>query len=145
VPTTRRSRTITASAEDVWTVVADAHHLARWWPRVTRVEAVDEDAFTLVLATNKGRGVRADYRVIASEAPRLRSWMQQVAGTPFEGILALSRTDVKLEPAGDGTRVTISVRQKMRSFARLGGMLVRRAARKQLDEALDGLEAVVGR
>ena len=83
--------------------------------------------------------------MLVSEAPRLRSWTQEIAGTPFEGILADSRTDVKLEPAGEGTQVTIAMRQKLRGFARLGGMLVRRASRRQLDDALDGLEAVVGR
>jgi uncharacterized protein YndB with AHSA1/START domain len=145
VPTTRRSRTISASPDEVWQIVGDPHHLPRWWPRVTRVEGVEEDAFTLVLATNKGRGVRADYRVVESEAPRVRSWAQEVQGTPFEGILALSQTDVTLEPHAGGTKVTVALRQKLRSFARLGGMLVRRAARTQLDEALDGLETVVGR
>jgi uncharacterized protein YndB with AHSA1/START domain len=145
LPTTRRSRTITAPADEVWSVVADPHHLPRWWPRVTRVEGVEEEAFTLVLATEKGRGVRADYRVVESEEPRMRSWSQEVEGTPFEGILKLSRTDVTLEPQGNDTKVTIAVRQKLRSFARLGGMLVRRASARQLDEALERLEAAGGR
>jgi uncharacterized protein YndB with AHSA1/START domain len=143
VPTTRRSRTIAASPEEIWRVVADAHHLPRWWPRVTRVEAVDDEVFTLVLATDKGRGVRADYRVLESDAPRLRAWEQEVAGTPFEGILARARTEVALEPVADVTQVTITLRQRMRGLARLGGFLIRRAGRRQLDEALDGLEAIV--
>jgi uncharacterized protein YndB with AHSA1/START domain len=145
VPTTRRSRTIAAPAEDVWAVVADPHHLPRWWPRVTRVEGVDEDAFTLVLATDKGRGVRADFRVVESEEPRVRSWAQEIEGTPFEGILRLSHTEVILQPDSGGTKVTIALRQRLRSFARLGGMLVRRASGRQLEEALDGLEAAVAR
>jgi len=144
VPTTRRSATIAASPQDVWALLADAHHLPRWWPRVTRVENVQPEAFTIVLATDKGRGVRADFRVVESRAPRLRSWEQDVAGTPFAGILAHARTDISLEPDGDGTRVTIALRQRLRGFARFGGFLVRRAARRQLDEALGGLEAVCG-
>jgi uncharacterized protein YndB with AHSA1/START domain len=145
LPTTRRSRTISAPADEVWSVVADPHHLPRWWPRVTRVEGVDDDTFTLVLATDKGRGVRADFRVLESDPPHVRSWAQEVEGTPFEGILRLSRTEMTLFPDGAGTRVTIAVRQKLRSFARLGGMLVRRASGRQLDEALERLETVVGR
>jgi uncharacterized protein YndB with AHSA1/START domain len=145
VPTTRRSRTIAAPVDEVWTIVADPHHLPRWWPRVTRVEGVDAEGFTVVLATDKGRGVRADYRVVDSDPPCLHSWAQEVQGTPFEGILKESRTEVRLEPEGADTQITIAVRQKLRSFARLGGMLVRRASGRQLDEALEGLEAVVGR
>jgi uncharacterized protein YndB with AHSA1/START domain len=145
VPTTRRSRTIAAPVDEIWTIVADPHHLPRWWPRVTRVEGVDEEGFTVVLATDKGRGVRADYRVVDSQEHRVRSWAQEVRGTPFEGILKESRTEVRLEPEGAGTQITIAVRQRLRSFARLGGMLVRRASGRQLEEALEGLEAVVGR
>jgi uncharacterized protein YndB with AHSA1/START domain len=143
VPTTRRSRTVAASPDEIWRVVADPHHLPRWWPRVTRVEAVDDDAFTLVLATDKGRGVRADYRLLESAPPRLRAWEQEIEGTPFERILSRARTEVALEPVADVTQVTITLRQSMRGFARLGGFLIRRAGRRQLDDALDGLEAIV--
>jgi hypothetical protein len=52
---------------------------------------------------------------------------------------------VALEPVADVTQVTITLRQRMRGLARLGGFLIRRAGRRQLDEALDGLEAIVVR
>ena len=39
MPTTRRSRTFAAEPNRVWSIVGDAHHLPRWWPRVERVEA----------------------------------------------------------------------------------------------------------
>src|SRR5918996_92830 len=99
--TVRRSRTLRASPQELWRIVGDAHHLPRWWPRVTRVEAVDDDSFTEVLRTERGKPVRADFRVVSSDAPSLRSWAQQVAGTPFERILARSETEIRLEPAGD--------------------------------------------
>jgi hypothetical protein len=41
--------------------------------------------------------------------------------------------------------VAISLAQRPRGLALLGAFMVRAAARRQLDEALDGLEALVGR
>ena len=49
-------------------------------------------------------------------------------------------TEVRIEPAEEGSSVTIEQRQKLRGLARLGGFLVRRATRRVLEEALDGLE-----
>jgi carbon monoxide dehydrogenase subunit G len=144
VPTTRRSRTLAATPERIWEIVRDPYHLPRWWPRVERVEAVTSDSFTQVLSTERGRSVRADFRVVASRKRELRAWEQDVAGTPFERILAFARTEVQLEPAGAGTRVTLVVRQRMRGSARLGAWMVRRATRRILDEALGSLEALDG-
>jgi uncharacterized protein YndB with AHSA1/START domain len=142
--TIRRSRTLRASPQELWTIVGDAHHLPRWWPKVTRVESVDDDSFTEVLQTTKGKPVRADFRVVSSDAPSLRRWAQEVSGTPFERILARSETEIRLEPDGDLTRVAISLAQRPRGIALLGSFMVRTAAGRQLDEALDGLEALVG-
>ena len=44
----------------------DAHHMPRWWPGVVRVEGVEEDRFTQVFQTKKGRPVRMDFRLLAS-------------------------------------------------------------------------------
>ena len=140
----RRSRTLPASPQELWAIVGDAHHLPRWWPRVTRVETVDEDGFTEVLQTERGKPVRADFRVVSSSAPSVRRWAQEVTGTPFERILTRAETEIRLEPDGDATRVAISLDQRPRGIALLGAFMVRAAARRQLDEALDGLEALVG-
>ena len=69
MPTTRRSLHVTSEPDAVWKVVADPHHLPRWWPRVARMEGVDDDRFTEVLLTKKGRPVRADFRLVDSVAP----------------------------------------------------------------------------
>src|SRR4051812_49674388 len=100
MPTTRRSRTIGATPEQVWRTVCDAHHLPRWWPRVQRVEAVEAERFTEVLTTDKGRSVRADFRVLESRAPEVRRFRQEVEGTPFEPLLRRGETPVRLAPAG---------------------------------------------
>ena len=144
MPTIKRSRVLEAPPEQVWRVVGDPHHLPRWWPKVRRVEGVTAERFTQVLRTEKGRDVRADFRVLEEEAPRLLRFEQEVEGTPFEGFLRESTTAIEAAPEAEGTRVTIITRHKLRGLARVGGgTMLRRATRKQLDEALDALAAVV--
>ena len=144
MPTTRRSRTVAAPPQAVWATASDPHHLPRWWPRVTRVEAVTDEHFTEVLATQDGRSLRADFRVVDSRAPERRAWEQELEGTPFAHVFAASSTEVKLLPEGDGTRVTLVMRQQLRGSARMGGFMVRRATARVLDEALQALEALHG-
>ena len=145
MPRTRRRRTLNTPVEDVWRVVADPHHLPRWWPHVSRVEEVEPERWTVVLATEKGKSLRADYRLLESAPPRHRLYAQVLAGSPFERLLAESITDVMLEPAGEGTEVTIELRQKLRGVTRLGGFMLRNATRRQLDQALEGLEGACAR
>lgn len=127
-------------------MLADPWHQARWWPRVVRMEGVDDDGrFTQVLGTARGRGVRADFRVVETVAPRLLRWEQELAGSPFERLLGEAVTAISLEPAdgGAGTRVTIEVRQRLLGWSRLTPFLFRRAARRQMGEALAGLDAAL--
>jgi carbon monoxide dehydrogenase subunit G len=143
VPTTRRQRTIEADPHRVWELVEDPHHMPRWWPGVERMERVEDDRFTQVFYTKRRKPVRMDFRVLASEPRSRRVWEQDVVGTPFERVLGQAITEVQLEPAGDGgTRVTIGLTQKLRGYSRTGGFLLRRATRKRLDQALDGLAAI---
>jgi uncharacterized protein YndB with AHSA1/START domain len=146
VPVTRVSRTLAAPPEAVWAVAGDPHHQPRWWPRVTRMEGVDEERFTQVLATQRGGGLRADYLLLErAEQVRVR-WTQELVGTPFERLLDEAETTLELAPGdGETTRVTLVLRQRLRGWSRLTPFLFERAAQRQLTEALEGLErAVVG-
>jgi uncharacterized protein YndB with AHSA1/START domain len=134
--TVARRRRVAAPPDAVWALLADPYALARWWPRVERVEGVTGDAWTTVMRSERGRAVRADWRLEASEPPRRRAWAQELAGTPFERVLAERRVEARV---GEGD-VTLELRQRARGWARFGGFLLRRAARRELDEALDGLE-----
>jgi uncharacterized protein YndB with AHSA1/START domain len=146
MPVTRRHRTLSAEAADVWRVIADPHHLPRWWPRVGRVEGVDANRWTQVFMTSKGRPVRADFTLVSSEPPQRREWRQEIAGSPFERVLREAVTEVRLEPEGTAaTRVTIELRQRLRGMSRLGGFMVKRASRRVLDEALEGLRVACER
>jgi carbon monoxide dehydrogenase subunit G len=130
--------------EELWDVVRDPHHLPRWWPRVSRVEGVEGDAFTEVLTTAKGKLVRADFTLIAAdEAGRRLTWAQQLEGSPFARLLSNAETEVQLASQGQDTDVTIELRQSLTGvFPRFGSYLVRRAAARTLEEALDGLERI---
>lgn len=139
-----RARVLPAPVDAVWAVAGEPAQLARWWPGVVRVEDLDGPAFTQVHRTARGKTMRADFRVERRVPPRELRWVQQLAGTPFERLLAASEVALALEPlAGDGTRVALELRQTWRGVARLGAPLARRASRRRLDEALDGLAAVV--
>lgn len=140
MPTTEYTRTIAAAQQLVWSVLEDPHHMPRWWPGVTRMEGVDDERFTQVFTTKRGRPVRADFHLMLSEPPWRLVWEQEVAGTPFERVLEESITEVILEPVDGGTQVTIAQRQKLRGYSRTGGLLLRRATKGKLQEALDGLE-----
>jgi uncharacterized protein YndB with AHSA1/START domain len=145
VASSKRTRILPASQQELWELIADPHHMPRWWPGVTRMEGVDEDRWTQVFKTRRGHTIRADFHLISSDPPRARAWEQEIPGTPFERVLHESTVEVRLEPAGGGgTEVTIAQQQRLRGYSRTGGFLLRRAAREKLDEALDGLERACG-
>jgi uncharacterized protein YndB with AHSA1/START domain len=144
MPTARRTRTVAASAQRVWEVLEDPHHMPRWWPGITRMEGVQADRFTQVFATKRGRPVRVDFRVVQSTAPLVRAWEQELVGTPFARVLSESVVEVRLATVSAGTEITIAQRQKLRGYSRTGGFMLRRATAAKLDEALSGLEQICG-
>lgn len=146
MPAVTRERTVTAPPDDVWEVVSDPFSLPRWWPQVVRVEDASPDAWTKVLRTPQGRTVRADYTRLEIQPPRRIAWRQELEESPFERIFSSAVTELELSPAeGGGTRVAVTSDERLRGRYRMGGWVVRRAARRRLDDALTGLERAVGR
>ena len=143
MPTVTRSRTIAASQQQLWDLVSDPYHLPRWWPMVQRVEDVSEDAWTTVATSSRGRAVRFDWSRVYIDPPERIVWRQELDQTPFERFMRESVTGVILEPAGDSTKVELRIVRKLRGLARFGGIQMRRAVRRELDGALDGLQSVV--
>ena len=140
MPTVARARTIPVERQAVWDVVSDPYHLPRWWPRVERVEDATREAWTTVMRSPRGRAVRADFTRTEAHQPKRLAWRQELEESPFERVFAEAITEVSLEPDGDGaTRVELKAVQKLRGKSRYGGFMARRAARRQLDDALDGL------
>jgi uncharacterized protein YndB with AHSA1/START domain len=146
---TKRSRTIAAPRSDVWDVVSNPYHLARWWPKVARVEAVQERTrgtgtlWTKVLQTQAGRQVRADFRCLYSKAPSAYGWEQEIEGSPFAKVLKTSEVNIDLEETAGGTLVELQAEQRLRGISRFGRFMLRRATNRQLKEALDGLERLL--
>jgi uncharacterized protein YndB with AHSA1/START domain len=146
MPRVSRSRVIAAPRERIWDLVSDPHHLPRWWPRATRVEDVRQVAggrrsrWTTVLGTERGRGVRADYRCTSAAEGERFVWEQDIEGTPFEKILRSAMLEVHLEASDGGTAVTLASSERLRGLSRLGSPMMRRATRRRLDDALDGIE-----
>jgi uncharacterized protein YndB with AHSA1/START domain len=144
MPTVTRSRTIPVGRQEVWDVVSDPYHLPRWWPRVERVEDATREAWTTVMRSPRGRAVRADYTRTEAHQPKRLAWRQELEESPFERVFSAAVTQVELEEAGeDATRVALTSEERLRGRYRLGGWLVRRAARRRLDEALDGIQRAV--
>jgi uncharacterized protein YndB with AHSA1/START domain len=142
--TVTRRRDVAAPPDEVWRVVSDPERLPAWWPGVTRVEEATAQGWTTVLTSAKGKSVRADYTRVEAEPRRRLVWRQEVEESPFERILAESVTALELAPSGaGGTTVALTVRHRPRGLARLGFFQLRAAAAKQVQGALDGLEAVM--
>jgi uncharacterized protein YndB with AHSA1/START domain len=137
---------IGASPQRVWDLVSDPHHLPRWWPRTLRVEDVrkardgSRSHWTTVLGTQRGKGVRADFRCTGATADRRYAWEQEIEGTPFEKVLRSAELEILLERSGEGTLTTLIGSERLRGLSRLGSPLMRRAIRQRLDEALAGIE-----
>lgn len=145
MPSVSRRRTIAAPVGEVWKLVSDPYNLPRWWPRVGRVENVDDKGgrrsqWTKVLETAEGRGVRADFRCLSSAENERYVWEQQLEGSPFAKHLRASEIAIGLRPEGEGTEVELTSTQTLRGMSRLGSPLMRSGQGEILEEALDGLE-----
>lgn len=140
--TVTRRRSLPATPERVWSIVAEPERLVEWWPGVQRVEDVGTRAWTTVLKPPRGgRPIRVDYTLVESEHPRRRIWRQEVEESPFERLFKTVVTELTLEPAADGgTEASLEEQVALRGFSRFGGFQIRRATRRKLDAALKGLE-----
>ena len=144
MPTVSRTRSLRAPPAEVWALVSDPQRLPDWWPGVRRVEEASHEAWTTVLSSPRGKAVRADYTLVEAQEPERLVWRHEVEESPFERILRESTTEVEIEPGGAGlTEVSLTLRQRPRGFARFGFVQIRRAAARQLEGALDGLERLL--
>jgi uncharacterized protein YndB with AHSA1/START domain len=140
----RRERRLGAEPANVWRLVSDPARLPLWWPGVTRVEEATPQAWTNVLASPKGKLVRADYSLVEAEEERRLLWRQELEESPFERILAESSTEIELAPENGGTRVAVALSHRPRGWAHLSPFQLRAAATRQVEEALEGLERLLG-
>jgi uncharacterized protein YndB with AHSA1/START domain len=141
----REEIVVPATPEEVWGLVSDPARLPQWWPGVTRVEEATADAWTTVLGSPKGKSIRVDFSRVEAEPERRMVWRQEVEESPFERILASATTEIALaEDDAGGTRVTVSLDQRPRGWARFAPLQFRAAGRRQVQGAVEGLDAVFG-
>jgi uncharacterized protein YndB with AHSA1/START domain len=143
VPVVTEHSELDAPLERVWKVVSDPYSLPRWWPRAKRVEEVTESGWTLVLMSDRGKPIRADYSLTESRPMELLEWRQELEETPFERMLSLSRLVIELDGDEKSAAVALRSTERLRGLARLGSPMVRRATRRRLKQALGRLGELV--
>ena len=146
MPTVTRRRSVAAPRDEVWRLVSEPERLPAWWPAVTRVEDATPHAWTTVMTSARGKVVRADYTRAEFDPPRRLAWRQELEESPFERILRESVTTLELEPEGeDATAMELTLSHRGRGFGRFGYVQLRRAGAKQVEQALDNVEALFER
>ena len=145
MPVVTEHSDLDAPVERVWEVVSDPYSLPRWWPRVQRVEEVSDAGWTMVLLSDRGKPIRADYTLADSRPMELLEWRQELEETPFERMLSQARLVIELDSDAGSTSTAVKLRstERLRGLARLGSPMVRRATRRRLSEALEQLGELV--
>jgi hypothetical protein len=112
---------------------------------VQRVEEVSDSGWTMVLVSDRGKPIRADYALADSRPMQLLEWRQELTETPFERMLSQSRIVIELgqDEGPESTAVVLRSTERLRGLARLGSPMVRRATRKRLNQALERLGELV--
>lgn len=128
----------------MFAVLSDVGRRGDWWPGVERVEDAREDRWTEVFLSRRGKPVRLDFHLLASEPPWRMLWEQDLVGTPFERVLVESLTEVILAQDGEGTLVTLAQQQKLRGYSRTGSLLLRRGQTQKLERVLAALAQAAG-
>lgn len=149
MPKVTRKKTIPVPPETVYDAVSDPRRLPQWWPRVVRVEDVagrpgnEWTRWTCVLAADSGRMLRLDYRCSDANRPGRYEWEHELEGTPFAQHLARQAIQIGIDPAQDGSRVTLTAVHALRGTAKLAGFAMKKGQRELLDAALERLADVV--
>jgi carbon monoxide dehydrogenase subunit G len=84
--------------------------------------------------------VRVDHHCTGATEGERYAWAQEIDGTPFEKVLRSATLEIRLERRDGDTVVTLVGDDRLRGLSRLGSPMMRRAMRRRLEEALDGIE-----
>lgn len=129
--------------------MSDPRRQAGWWPRVNRVEhlagrpGAERARWTSIFAADSGRLLRLDYRCTAATRPSRYEWEQELEGTAFEKHLLRQAFRARIEPRGEGSRVSLTTIHSLRGAASLAGFTMKKGQRTLLDSALGFLAELV--
>ena len=84
--------------------------------------------------------MRVDHHCTGATEGERYAWAQEIDGTPFEKVLRSATLEIRLERRDGDTVVTLVGDDRLRGLSRLGSPMMRRAMRRRLEEALDGIE-----
>jgi len=151
VITVSRSRFLSAPPPEVWRLVSSVERLPEWLTFAEAAETLEGEGAGRLQRIHGHWGKQrseVDQRITGWEAPRRLEWRheaERLDGKPSPVFARETRVEVRLEPEGDGTRVTLESAQVPASP--LKGLLLRLLSRRQLGNAytrsLERLDSVV--
>ena len=150
MPTVTRKTSVAAPPEAVYDLISDPARLSEWWPRVVRVEDIagrpgsERTRWTCVLGADSGRRLRLDYRCTGATRPVRYEWEHELDGTPYQEHLVQQSFEARIEPAGEGSEVTLTTVNTLRGSARIAGWTMKKNQRGLIDAALAALAAAFG-
>ncbi len=149
MPRVSRQLEVALPIGQVWDFISRPGNLAKWWPRIVRVEGLVGQPgttglkWTSLLEADSGRRVRLDFEAVKAEPPTLFSWQQELADTQFEKHLRRQEYLVELEDRGNSTGVELIAETELKGSARLAGLTLRKSQGQLLDRALSDLDHVL--
>lgn len=149
--TVARSQSVPAPREAVWQVVSSVERLPEWLTFAEAAETLDGDGDGRLHRIHGHWGRQRseiDQRITGWDPPRRLEWRneaERLDGKPAPRFARDTRFEIRLEPEGEGTRVTLESFQLPASA--LKGLVMRALSRRQLarayEQSLRRLEAVV--
>lgn len=146
MPRVSRQLEVPLAIGQVWNFISRPENLARWWPRIVRIEGLAGQPgtsglkWTSLLEADSGRRLRLDFEAVRVESPSLFSWQQELADTQFEKHLRRQEYLIQLEDRGDSTGIDLIAETELKGSARLAGLTLRKSQGQLLDRALSELE-----
>jgi carbon monoxide dehydrogenase subunit G len=126
---------------DVWAYLADPTHLPEWQADVEEVRDAPSDALPVGATFTEVRsflGKRAESTLEVTAAEPGREFSLRTIAGPVQ----VSIRHV-LEPAGEGTRLSVEAEADAGKLVGLGGPLLRRAAERRARGDFDRLKSVL--
>jgi len=130
-----------ATSHEVWDLVSSVDRLPEWLTFSEAAETLEGDGVGRLQRIHGHWGKQrseVDQRITGWEPPLRLEWRheaERLDGKPSPVFARATRVEIRLEPEGEGTRVTLESAQVPAS--RLKGLMLRLLSRRQLGSAYD--------
>ena len=139
--TVSRSRVMPATSHEVWDLVSSVDRLPEWLTFSEAAETLEGEGVGRLQRIHGHWGKQrseVDQRITGWEPPLRLEWRheaERLDGKPSPVFARETRVEIRLDPDGEGTRVTLESAQVPAS--RLKGLMLRLLSRRQLGSAYD--------